>query len=78
MQLTLTNLQQFKHMLTSLVTEKDVVATVVAGKTAGEYAVTLTKGEAKAEKTIAVTFDFAADDRFVTEVNAIERYTSRS
>ncbi|WP_342538963.1 S-layer homology domain-containing protein [Sporosarcina sp. FSL K6-1540] len=57
--------------VTSLVTEKDVVATVVAGKTAGEYAVTLTKGEAKAEKTIAVTFDFAADDRFVTEVNAL-------
>ena len=57
--------------VTSLVTEKDVVATVVAGKTAGEYAVTLTKGEAKAEKTIAMTFDFAADDRFVTEVNAL-------
>ena len=32
--------------------------------------VTLTKGEAKVDKTIAVTFDFAADDRFVTEVNA--------
>ncbi|KAA0966900.1 S-layer homology domain-containing protein [Sporosarcina sp. ANT_H38] len=57
--------------VTSLVTEKDVVSTVVAGKTAGEYAVTLTKGEAKAEKTIAMTFDFAADDRFVTEVNAL-------
>ncbi|MBO0588579.1 S-layer homology domain-containing protein [Sporosarcina sp. E16_8] len=57
--------------VTSLVTEKDVVATVVAGKTAGEFAVTLTKGEAKAEKTIAMTFDFAADDRFVTEVNAL-------
>ncbi len=58
-------------MLTSLVTEKDVVATVAAGTTAGEYVVTLTKGEAKAEKTIAVTFEFAADDRFVTEVNAL-------
>ncbi|NYF23810.1 S-layer homology domain-containing protein [Sporosarcina sp. JAI121] len=57
--------------VTSLVTEKDVVAKVAAGKTAGEYDVTLTKGEAKAEKTIAVTFDFAADDRFVTEVNAL-------
>ncbi|WP_318617270.1 S-layer homology domain-containing protein [Sporosarcina sp. YIM B06819] len=57
--------------VTSLVTEKDVVATVVAGKTAGDYVVTLTKGEAKVEKTIAMTFDFAADDRFVTEVNAL-------
>ena len=37
----------------SLITEKDVVATVTAGTTAGEYVVTLTKGEAKAEKTIA-------------------------
>ena len=33
--------------------------------------VTLTKGEAKAEKTVKVTFGFAADDRFVTEVNAL-------
>lgn len=57
--------------VTSLVTEKDVVATVVAGKTAGDYVVTLTKGEEKVEKTIAVTFDFAADDRFVTEVKAL-------
>ena len=53
-----------------LVKEEDVVATA-AGKTAGEYVVTLTKGEAKVEKTIAVTFEFAADDRFVTEVNAL-------
>ncbi|MEK5066989.1 S-layer homology domain-containing protein [Sporosarcina sp. FSL K6-1508] len=57
--------------VTSLVTEKDVVAKVAAGKTAGEYVVTLTKGEAKVDKTIAMTFEFAADDRFVTEVNAL-------
>ena len=54
-----------------LVKEEGVVATVAAGKTAGEYVVTLTKGEEKVEKTIAVTFEFAADDRFVTEVNAL-------
>ena len=54
-----------------LVTNNDVKATVVAGKTAGDYVVTLAKGEAKVEKTIAVTFDFAADDRFVTEVNVL-------
>ncbi len=54
-----------------LVTNKDVVATVVAGKSAGNYVVTLTKGEAKVEKTIAVTFEFAADDRFVADVKAI-------
>ena len=34
----------------ALVTNKEVVATVAAGKTAGEYVVTLTKGEAKARK----------------------------
>jgi len=54
-----------------LVTNKDVVATVAAGKTAGNYVATLTKGEAKVEKTIAVTFEFAADDRFVADVKAI-------
>ncbi|AMQ07672.1 S-layer homology domain-containing protein [Sporosarcina psychrophila] len=59
--------------VTSLVTEKDVVATVVAGKTAGEYVVTLTKGEAKAEKTIAMTFDFTADDLNVTKVESITK-----
>ncbi len=57
--------------VTSLITEKDVVATVAAGNTAGEYVVTLTQGEEKVEKTIAVTFEFATDDRFVTEVNAL-------
>lgn len=64
-------LEAVQAYVTSLVTEKDVVATVAAGKTAGDYVVTLTKGEAKVEKTIAMTFDFAADDRFVTEVNAL-------
>ncbi|MEK4711793.1 S-layer homology domain-containing protein [Sporosarcina sp. FSL K6-5500] len=59
--------------VTSLVTEKDVVAIVVAGKTAGEYVVTLTKGEAKAEKTIAMTFDFTADDLNVTKVESITK-----
>ncbi|WP_399629245.1 S-layer homology domain-containing protein [Sporosarcina sp. SG10008] len=55
----------------SLITEKGVVAKVAASTTAGNYVVTLTKGEAKVEKTITVTFSFAADDRFVTEVTAI-------
>ena len=54
-----------------LVKEEGVTAKVAAGTTAGEYVVTLTKGEEKVEKTIAVTFEFAADDRFVTEVNAL-------
>jgi len=54
-----------------LITNKEVVTTVAAGKTAGEYSVTLTKGDAKVEKTIAVTFEFAADDRFVADVKAI-------
>jgi hypothetical protein len=54
-----------------LVKEEGVTTKATAGKTAGEYVVTLTKGEEKVEKTIAVTFEFAADDRFVTEVNAL-------
>lgn len=54
-----------------LVKVEGVVAKATAGKTAGNYVVTLTKGEDKVEKTIAVTFEFAADDRFVTEVNAL-------
>lgn len=57
--------------VTSLITGKDVVATVATGKTAGEYVVTITKDEEIVEKRIAVTFEFAADDRFVTEVNAL-------
>lgn len=55
----------------SLITEKGVTAKAAQGKTAGNYVVTLTKGDASAEKTIAMTFDYAADDRFVTEVKAI-------
>lgn len=55
----------------ALITNKEVKATVAAGKTAGEYNVTLTKGEAKVEKTISVTFEYAADDRFVTDVTAL-------
>ncbi|MCG7336528.1 S-layer homology domain-containing protein [Sporosarcina sp. ACRSM] len=54
-----------------LMKEEGVTVKAAAGKTAGEYVVTLTKGEEKVEKTIAVTFKFAADDRFVTEVNAL-------
>ncbi|MEK5039831.1 S-layer homology domain-containing protein [Sporosarcina sp. FSL K6-3457] len=54
-----------------LVKEEGVAAKVAAGKTAGDYVVTLTKGEEKVEKTIAVTFNFTAEDRFVTEVNAL-------
>ena len=57
--------------VTSLITEKGVTAKVAASTTAGNYVVTLTKGEAKADKTIAMTFDYAADDRFVTEVKSI-------
>ncbi|MBE1556436.1 S-layer homology domain-containing protein [Sporosarcina limicola] len=57
--------------VTSLVTEKGVVVKAATGTTAGNYIITLTKGEAKVDKTIAVTFDFAAGDRFVTEVKAI-------
>ena len=55
----------------SLVAGKEVKSEVVAGTTAGEYKVTLTKGEATAEKTVKVTFGYEADDRFVTEVNAL-------
>ena len=55
----------------SLVAGKEVKSEVVAGTTAGEYKVTLTKGEATADKTVKVTFGYEADDRFVTEVNAL-------
>lgn len=55
----------------SLITEKDVSVKVSQGNKAGNYIVTLTKGDATAEKTLAITFDYAADDRFVTEVKAI-------
>lgn len=55
----------------SLVTIKDVTVKVAAGTTANEFVVTVTKGEAKVQKTIAVNFAFAADDRFVTEVKSL-------
>ena len=55
----------------SLITEKSVTAKAAQGKTAGNFVVTLTKGDASAEKTIAMTFDYATDDRFVTDVKAI-------
>ncbi|MFS0575636.1 S-layer homology domain-containing protein [Sporosarcina sp. 179-K 3D1 HS] len=54
-----------------LVTIEGVTAKVAAGATANEYVVTLTKGEVTIEKTIAVNFAFAADDRFVTEVKSL-------
>lgn len=57
--------------VTSQITDKGVKVTVAASPTAGNYAVTLTKGNAKAEKTIAMTFNNAADDRFVTEVTPV-------
>ncbi|WP_318617980.1 S-layer homology domain-containing protein [Sporosarcina sp. YIM B06819] len=57
--------------VTSQITEKDVKATVAASATAGNYVVTLTKGEAKVDKMITMTFNNAADDRFVTEVTAL-------
>lgn len=55
----------------SLITEKGITVKVAQGKTAGNYVVTLTKGDATAEKTLAITFDYAADDRFVTDVKAV-------
>ncbi|MGG0670447.1 S-layer homology domain-containing protein [Lederbergia citrisecunda] len=55
----------------SLITEKGVTVKASQGNTAGNYVVTLTKGDATAEKTIAILFDYAADDRFVTEVKAV-------
>ncbi|KAA0955582.1 S-layer homology domain-containing protein [Sporosarcina sp. ANT_H38] len=66
-----TKLAAVQAYITSLITENGVVAKVAASTTAGNYVVTLTKGEAKVDKTIAITFGFAADDRFVTEVTAI-------
>lgn len=55
----------------SLVTEKGITVKAKQGSTAGNYIVTLTKGDATAEKTLAITFDYSADDRFVTDVKAI-------
>lgn len=54
-----------------VVTGKGVKAEVVAGAGDGEYKVILTKGEATAERTMTVTFEYAGDDRFVTSVKPI-------
>lgn len=55
----------------ALITEKGITVKAEQGKSAGNYVVTITKGDATAEKTLAITFDYAADDRFVTDVKAI-------
>lgn len=62
-----------KTYVTSLVTDKDITVTVIVGKTANDYIVTLTKGEAKVEKTIAITFELTAKDLHVTTVNDINK-----
>ncbi|MEK3935693.1 S-layer homology domain-containing protein [Sporosarcina sp. FSL W7-1349] len=66
-----TKLAAVRQYASSLITEKGVAAEVSEGKTAGTYLVTLTKGEAKIEKTLSITFEFSTDDRFVTDVKAI-------
>ena len=55
----------------SLMTDKGITVKASEGKTAGAYIITLSKGEAKVEKSIEVKFDYAADDRFVTDVKAV-------
>ncbi|MFS0576636.1 S-layer homology domain-containing protein [Sporosarcina sp. 179-K 3D1 HS] len=60
-----------RKYVSSLITEKGVTAEVSEGKTVGTYMVNLVKGEAKVEKTISITFEFSTDDRFVTDVKAI-------
>jgi hypothetical protein len=54
-----------------VVVGKGVKAEVVAGAGDGEFKVTLTKGEATAERTMTVTFEYAGEDRFVTSVKPI-------
>ncbi|MCG7346458.1 S-layer homology domain-containing protein [Sporosarcina sp. ACRSL] len=66
-----TKLAAVQKYAASLITEKGVTVKAAQGKSAGSYIVTLTKGDATAERTIAITFDYAADDRFVTDVKAI-------
>ncbi|MGN7388900.1 S-layer homology domain-containing protein [Sporosarcina sp. SAFN-015] len=66
-----TKLAAVQKYTESLITEKGVTAKAAQGKTAGNYIVTLTKGDATAEKTLAMTFDYAVDDRFVTDVKTI-------
>ena len=55
----------------SLMIDKGITVKASEGKTAGMYSITLTKGEAKVEKSIDVKFDYAADDRFVADVKAV-------
>ena len=62
-----------QEYVNGLITEEDVVATVAADKTAGNFVVTLTKGEEKVEKTIAVKVEFTAADKIVTEVESISK-----
>ncbi|MCG3087952.1 S-layer homology domain-containing protein [Sporosarcina cyprini] len=66
-----TKLAAVDKYVASLMTDKGITIKVVEGKTAGSYVVSLTKGEAKAEKAIDMKFDYAADDRFITDIKAI-------
>ncbi|MBB4823277.1 hypothetical protein HNO89_000497 [Sporosarcina luteola] len=66
-----TRLAAVDKYVASLMTDKGIAVKTAEGKTAGSYVVTLSKGEVKAEKTIDMKFDYAADDRFVTDVKAI-------
>ncbi|MCG7344014.1 S-layer homology domain-containing protein [Sporosarcina sp. ACRSL] len=56
---------------TSLITEQGVVAKVAKGKKAGLYVVTLTKGGAKIDKTIAMTFETKAGTHYIKEVKTL-------
>ncbi|MBD7984541.1 S-layer homology domain-containing protein [Sporosarcina sp. Sa2YVA2] len=55
----------------SLMTDKGITVKASEGKTAGSYIISLTKGEAKVDKTIEVKFDYAADDLFISSVKAV-------
>ncbi|WP_248513573.1 S-layer homology domain-containing protein, partial [Sporosarcina sp. NCCP-2222] len=66
-----TKLAAVDKYVASLMTDKSITTKAAEGKTAGSYVVTLSKGDAKAEKTIDMKFDYAADDRFITDVKAI-------
>ncbi|MCG7336527.1 S-layer homology domain-containing protein [Sporosarcina sp. ACRSM] len=66
-----TKLEAVQAYVDRVVTGKGTKAEVVAGANAGEYKVILTKGEATAEQTMTVTFEYAGDDRFVTSVKPI-------
>lgn len=55
----------------SLMTDKGITVKASEGKTAGSYIISLTKGEVKVDKTIEVKFDYATDDRFISNVKAV-------